>query len=243
MVTYPIALGPEFDLLLDDTEESLLGTTLHQQIIVTLVNGLSYFSVREHRTWLVGYQLKLLIPRRNGRGYYQPSPDVQVHPTLGNDHQAGSLNVTAVGPPALAIEVTSPSTAREHDLDTLSPRAKPAVYARCGISEYIVFDALGEEIPERMRAWRLGPNGLYVPWEPEADSRWHSALGVSFAPLNLLLRVWDSQGRLLPTHRELAEMLDARDRELRDRDRELHNRDREIAALREELRRLRGTSD
>jgi Uma2 family endonuclease len=229
MVTYPIALGPEFDLLLDDTEESLLGTTLHQQIIVTLVNGLSYFSAREHLSWLVGNQLTLLIPRRNGRGHYQPSPDGLVHPTLGADHQAGSLNVAAVDPPALTIEVTSPSTAREHDLDTLSPRAKPAVYARCGIPEYIVFDALGEVVPERMRAWRLGPAGLYVPWEPEADGRWHSALGISFAPLNLLLRVWDSQGHLLPTHRELAEMLDARDRE--------------IAALREELRRLRGTND
>jgi Uma2 family endonuclease len=233
MVTYPIALGPEFDLLVDDTEESLLGTTLHQQIIVALVNGLSYFSVRENLPWLIGNQLKLLIPRRDRPGTYQPSPDVLVHPTLGGDTQAGSLSVAEVGPPALTIEIASPSTARAHDLDTLSPRAKPAVYAQCGVEEYIVFDALGEVIPERMRAWRLGPTGIYVPWEPEEDGRWHSALGIAFAPLNLLLRIWDGAGRLLPTNRELAEMLDAREREL-------SARDREIAALREELRRLRG---
>jgi hypothetical protein len=41
MVTYQIALGPEFDLLPVDAEKALLGSPLHQLVIVTLFNRLT----------------------------------------------------------------------------------------------------------------------------------------------------------------------------------------------------------
>jgi Uma2 family endonuclease len=228
MVTYRIALGPELDWLPDDTEEALLGTTSHQGAIVILDTGVNYHKRRNKLPWLIGNQLKLIIPRRGG-GVYQPSPDILIHPTLG-DAQLSSLSIVEHGPPALVIEVTSPATARSHDLDTISHRAKPQAYEECGIPEYLVFDPLGEFIPDQIRAWRIGQEGGYDSWLPDPTTgRWHSALGISFAPQGIRLRVYDSEGALIPTMDELdtlAELAAAQAREL--------------TALRAELRRLRG---
>ena len=218
MVTYHIALGPELDWLMDDTEESLLGTTVHQGAIVVLDSSLNSHKRRAGLPWLIGNQLRLIIPRRDGKTY-QPSPDIIAHLTLG-DAQLTSLSVAEHGPPALAVEVTSPSTAREHDLNTISHRAKPQVYEECGIPEYLVFDPIGDFISDQVLAWRLGPDGQYESWLPDpATGRWHSALGISFAPQGLRLRVYDPDGNLIPTMDEL---------------------ENEIAALQVELRRLRG---
>lgn len=252
MVTHQIALGPEFDFLADDTEESLLGSTIHQDAIVAAQDSLRRHSRRQGLSWYVGNQLTMIIPREGGRPPYQPVPDLLVHTTLG-DPRPQSLAVAQVGPPALVLEVASPSTARAHDVDTINPRAKPQVYAACGIAEYLVFDALGEILGEQVRAWHLdpaaiGPGRRYVRWLPDERGHWVSAnLGVSFAPQGLLLRVYDAAGRLIQYSAELDGEIEARDRELalRDReltarDRELIARDRELAELRAELRRLRG---
>jgi len=228
MVTYRIALGPELDWLPDDTEESLLGTTAHQGAIVTLDNSLNYHKRRAGLPWLIGNQLKLIVPRRDGRTY-QPSPDIIVHPTLG-DVLLTSLAVAEHGPPALAIEITSPSTAREHDLNTISHRAKPQVYEECGIPEYLVFDPIGDFIPDQILAWRLKADGQYDSWLPDPTTgRWHSALGISFAPQGLRLRVYDADGNLIPTMDELATLREV-----------VEAQARENAELRAELRRLRG---
>jgi hypothetical protein len=86
--------------------------------------------------------------------------------------------------------------------------------------EYLVFDPIGDFIPDQVLARRLGPDGPYESWLPDpATGRWHSALGVSFAPQGLLLRVYDPDGSLIPTMDEL---------------------ENEIVALQAELRRLRG---
>lgn len=216
MVTRTIALAPELDWLADDTEESLLGTSLHQAAIVTLDTCLNHVRRRAGRPWFVGNQLKLIIPRRGERHPYQPSPDILVHANLPATDLT-SLNVQVYGPPTLVIEVASPATARSHDLDTLRPEAKPAAYAQAGIREYLVFDPVGELIPEQVRAWRLGPDNAYLPWPADpATGRWHSTLGVSFSPQASRLRVHDPDGNLVPTMDELED---------------------EIAALREALRR------
>lgn len=247
MVTYQIALGPEFDFLPDDTEESLLGSTIHQDAIVVAQDSLRRNSRRKGLPWYVGNQLTMIIPRHGGR-VYQPVPDLLVHTTLG-DVRPTSLSVALVGPPDFVLEVASPSTAMAHDVDTLDPRAKPQVYAACGIPEYFVFDPLGEILGVQVRAWRLdpasiAPQRIYVPWLPDARGHWVSTrLGVSFMPQGLLLRVYDSAGQLIQYSAELdslADELEARNRELAARDQELTARDRELAALRAEIRRLRG---
>jgi Uma2 family endonuclease len=225
MVTQLIALGPEFDHLPDDTEEMLVGATSHQGSINLLYDSLILCGPERGLPWLVGNQLTMIIPRKGGRGPYRPSPDILVHPTLG-DVERTSLNVADDGPPVLVIEVASPSTSRSVDLNLQSPTGKPGVYASIGVLEYLVFDPTGSLIADQIQAWRMGPGG-YEPWLPEADGRWHSrALGISFVPQGLRLRVYDQDGQLVPTIREIMEA--------RRRDAE------RVAALEAENRRLRG---
>ncbi len=134
MVTRTIALGPALDWLPDDTEESLLGTSIHQAVIVILDTCLNYFRRRAGLPWFVGNQLTLIIPRQGGREPYHSSPDIIVHANLPATDLT-SLNVQAYGPLALVIEIASPATAHSHDLDTLNPAAKPTAYAQAGIPE------------------------------------------------------------------------------------------------------------
>ena len=143
-----------------------------------------------------------------------PSPDIIVHPTLTNASRT-SLILTTDGPPALAIEVASPSTAWSSDLNLTDKRGKPGVYESIGIPEYLVFDPTSELLPEQIWARRLGPDG-YEPWEATAEGRWVSQAlgGISFARQGVLLRVYDQEGRLIPTSEEMADLLDERDRRI-----------------------------
>ena len=225
MSTSTFALGPEFDLLLDDTEESLVGASYHQGNMTQLYDGLILCGPERGLPWFVGNQIKLMIPRQGEHPAYQPSPDILVHPTLGEGERT-SLSLVDDGPPALIIEVASPSTAVDHDLNLMSPRGKPAVYERIGVSEYLVFDPIGQILPGQIRAWRRGARG-YEPWEPAGDGRWHSgALGIRFAPQGLWLRLYDQEGQLVSNIREMH--------------RERQRQDTELARLRAELHRLRG---
>jgi hypothetical protein len=239
MVTYRIALGPELDWLPDDTEESLLGNTVHQSAIVILHTGLDLHKSRLGLPWLVTNKLPLIIPRHDG-GTYQPAPDILVHPTLG-DALLDSLAVATQGSPALVMEITSPDTAYQHDLDTLNPQAKPLAYEQAAIPEYLAFDPIGDLIPEQIRAWHLGPDGHYTSWLPHPiTGRWHSALGISFAPQGLRLRVYDADGNLIPTVDESERVIEAQAHEMENQARRLEAQDDQIAALQAELRRLRG---
>ena len=240
-----VLLSPDLDWLPDDTEEALLGSMLHQRVIVSDVNSLTRVSKRGNLGWKIGNQLKLIIPREGGGRPYQPSPDIIVHTSpLVDDHQS-SLNINAYGPPALAIEVCSPThpaggcpAAYSHDLDTFNPAAKPSAYARAGIPEYLVFDPTGDIIPELVRAWRRGLGETYEPWLPDpATGRWHSALGISFAPRGVLLRVYDAAGAIVPDNDDMDDLLAALQAE---RERERAEAAARIAELEAQLRRQRG---
>jgi Uma2 family endonuclease len=215
------ALGPAFADLADDTEESVLGSSFHQDAIVDTYVSLKLHRRKHNLPWFIGNQTKLVIPRVVGPPY-QPSPDLLIHPTLGSFGRS-SLPIASFGPPALVIEVMSPATALSNDLSEIG---KLGAYAASGVTEYLAFDIFGDYIPEMVRAWRLGPTGAYVPWEPDTSRRWVSSLGISFAPEDGKLRVYDETGELIPSYEDLEEIAE--------------EREREIAALREELRRLRG---
>ncbi len=143
-----------------------------------------------------------------------PSPDIIVHPTLTNSSRT-SLILVSNGPPALAIEVASPSTAWSSDLNLTDQRGKPTAYEAIGIQEYIVFDPTAELLPDQIWARRMEPHG-YEPWGPTAEGRWVSQAlgGIAFAPQGMLLRVYDQTGRLVPTSDEMADLLDERDRQI-----------------------------
>src|SRR5262249_50450761 len=162
-----------------------------QRVIVSDVNSLTRYSRRAGLGWKIGNQLKLVIPRASGERPYQPSPDIIVHTATNLTERQPSLPLNVYGPPALALAIRSPPTALEHDSDPLNPQAKPSAYAKAGIPESLVFDPTGDILPELVRAWRAGQSGDYEPWLPNpATGRWHSALGINFAPQGTLLRVY-----------------------------------------------------
>jgi Uma2 family endonuclease len=246
MVTRTIALGPAFDNLADDTEETLVGSSFHQDTIADTYLSLKRYRRWRNLPWFIGNQTKLVIPRERREQPYQPSPDLMVYPNLGTDGRA-SIAVATFGPPALVIEVVSPSTALTSDLNFDSPGGKPRAYAAIGVAEYLTFDLFGEYIPEQIRAWRLDPAGLYIPWQADSPGYWTSALGISLAPQGRLLRIYDQEGMIIPNDEDMediaagrARLLTERDRQAVERDRVIAERDRQIAKLQAELRRLRG---
>jgi Uma2 family endonuclease len=224
-------LPAQFNHLDDDTEESVVGSSLHQDAITQLYVSLQLAS---HEQWLVSNQLTIVI-MREGALPYRPIPDLFVHMTARPAHRT-SLPIAMDGPPALIVEVASPTTV---DNDINIHTGKAGVYAEIGVAEYLVFDPTGEDLGTLVWARRAGPGG-FVPWEPDANGRWVSTVvGVSFAPVGALLRVYDRNGALVPLASEQAILLVQQERQLAENERQLAERDQRLAALEEELRRLK----
>lgn len=224
VVIRPITIGPEFDDLPDDTEETLLGSSNHQGAIVGAYDGLQICAQRRGLPWFVGNQLTLLIHQEGREQSRRIAPDLMVYPTLAIAEPI-TIAVALHGPPTLAIEIASPSTGMDNDVNLLRSDAKPQLYAGIGVEEYLVFDPTLEMLDAPIWAQHRGPDG-FTPWLADADGRWHSTLGVSFAPQGALLRVYDHEGHLVPLSTEFDAMLTAQDQRL--------------AELEVELRRLRG---
>jgi hypothetical protein len=159
----------------DDTEESVLGTDLHQTTITNLRWGINEvarvgLSPEQPARWRAFSQMALLDCVRPDGSLYRTYPDIFVYsrPIAAT---RGSLSVNVDGPPELIIEVLSEAT---YLTDLHLARGKGYSYAQAGVAEYLTLDYTGQYIPEGIRAWRL-VNGIYRPWEPEANGRWQSA--------------------------------------------------------------------
>jgi Uma2 family endonuclease len=238
VITRTFALGPEFDTLPNDTEETLVGSSLHQAAIVALYTSLQQCGPRRGLPWFVGNQIKLIIPREGG-GSYQPAPDILVHPTLSSGSRE-SLYVKADGPPVLIIEVASPPTAAERDTNLTSPAGKPSVYASIGVREYLVFDPSDDILGSPVWARRQGLDG-FVPWAPDGMGRWFSpSLGISFEPQGTLLRVYDQNDQLVRLTDEFADLTIEQAENIRELQRQMAAQEQRLAELEAEIRRLRG---
>jgi Uma2 family endonuclease len=158
----------------DDTEESILGSDLHQATITNLRWGINEVArgglpPGQPPPWQALSQIALLGCVRPDGSAYRTYPDVFVYPRPV-DPARGSLTLEVDGPPVLVIEVLSEAT-YEADLDLV--RGKGYSYARAGVGEYLALDPSGTFLPEGSRAWRL-VDGVYRPWSPDAAGRWHS---------------------------------------------------------------------
>ncbi len=234
-------LGPEYAAFTDDTEDSVVGSTYHQDAITVLSTSLKACGPGRGLPWYIGNQLRIILPRVNNRPL-NLSPDILIHPTLGNLGNRERLDTVTEGAPALVIEVASPSTYEDRDLQD-----KRDIYAHSGIAEYLVFDATAALIPAVLVGWQLGLDGRYQPWVANAAGRWQSRLGIAFQPQRPYLRVYDQDGVLVPTHEENQELRRQAETErrqaealLHEREQQLAERDAQLAALEAELRRLRG---
>ncbi len=195
--------------LRDDTEESVVGTPLHQIAISALADALTELRRARGYTWDVGRNLGFRgFPQPNGLPY-APKPDVVVHPRA---LPTGLTEVTlaAYGPPHLVVEIASRTTV-ENDMGT-----KATSYALGGVAEYLVADVSGEGLlgGELVVAWRLSPEGggTLTPWLPETDGRWHSVWGFALDVREQLVRVYTPEGAAVSTgyeHQLLQEEAEA----------------------------------
>ena len=210
----------------DDTEESVLGTDLHQTTITNLRWGINEVASL-HRApdlvvpWKALSQIALLGCVHRDGSAYRTYPDVFVY-LRAIERNRGSVTLEVDGPPALIIEVLSEST-YEADLDLV--RGKSYSYERAGVQECLTIDPTGEFLAQGIRAWHL-VQGRYLPWEPDANGRWQSdQIPIAIGLEGSLATVYTRDGRRMLREGEIE----------RERAREREERDR----LREELERLR----
>ncbi len=158
----------------DDSEESIVGTSLHQLTIRNLTFGTNEIAAQHTPPggpppWEALSQITLTGFQRQDGSRYKTMPDVFVYlKPIGR--RRGSVSVIVDGPPVLILEVLSDGT-YDHDLDLTAGKAYS--YARGGVREYLTLDPTGEFVPELGRGWRL-QDGIYVPWLPTSDGRWLS---------------------------------------------------------------------
>jgi hypothetical protein len=174
---FGVALAPSAALWPpDDTEESVLGTNLHQTAIIALrtgINEAAALATPEGAAvlWQAGGQTMVRDFRRPNGTSYTTLPDVFVYRKPWDDAR-GSLRVTTDGPPALIIEVLSEVT---YQADLNLERGKGYSYARAGVAEYLLLDPAYRFAPDGGVGWRLA-EGEYQPWRRESDGRWRSAV-------------------------------------------------------------------
>ncbi|MGI8912985.1 MAG: Uma2 family endonuclease [Chloroflexota bacterium] len=237
-----IALSPVMAWPPDDTEESVVGTNLHQEAIGTLKWGLNELASAlalpdGQQPWHAFMQTTIAGWRHSNGVPYTTLPDLYVY-RQALDLCRSSLSLELDGPPLLVIEVLSPITYRA-DLDL--EHGKGYSYARGGALEYLTLGPAGEFADyraEQGRAWRL-EGDVYRPWRPDRRGRWRSLrLGVVIGLEGVQVAVYDRHGRRQlhegEVHRELAR----RDEEIARRGEELARRDEELADLRRRLKEL-----
>lgn len=237
----------------DDTEESVVGTNLHQEAIRNLCSGLNEVAAGlaapdGRLPWHAYGQTTITGWRHSNGSSYTTLPDVYVY-RQAIDMRRSSLSLEDDGPPLLVIEVLSPTTYRA-DLDL--EHGKGYSYARGEVQEYLTLDPTGEFAsyrPEQGRAWRLA--GVYRPWRPDHRGRWRSEqLGVAIALEGAMVAVYGPDGRRQlregEVYRELAREVARREEEVARREEEQAARERaeaELARLRAEVERLRRERD
>ena len=200
----------------DDTEESVVGTDLHQETITNLRLGITEAAqlCREEGTsppWKVLSQTMLLGCLRPDGSAYRTLPDIFVyrHPV---DRTRPSVALTTDGPPVLILEVLSAST---YDSDLDIERGKGFSYAKAGVREYLALDPTATMVPEGGRGWRLAEGG-YRPWNRDADDRWSSEeIGVAFGFEGIMATVYTVEGRRIFRAGEVETEIDELRRRLR----------------------------
>ena len=165
-------------------------TDVHRDLMAMLRE---YFHADPH-VYISG---NLLLYYEEGNPRRSVAPDVFVVKGIPGDRRRIYKLWEEGQPPDVVFEVTSRSTRRE-DL-----RTKHDLYARLGVTEYFLFDPLGEYLRPPFQGYRLEQN-RYVPLRPAEDgSLWSTMLGLALHPRGEHLRLFDPESRRwLPTPQE-----------------------------------------
>lgn len=217
----------------DDTEESVMGTDLHQVAIFEAYGQLEQYASETAAdggaVWYVSSQVTVIVPLPHKSEPWHPKPDLFVVPGVPV-HARSSYDTRIEGPmPSFILEVASASTWHN------AVGEKNTLYSLTGVQEYLVFDPAQEHLKRPMRGWhRVGD--VWAEWAPvrrdEGTAVWESkVLGLAVRPDGHLVRFDHPRRGPLPLRRELSARLVEREQALAETRLQL-------AALQEELRRL-----
>lgn len=243
----------------DDTEESVMGSDLHQEAINESHAALFEYALATATSggpsWYVSTQVTMIATLPEREAPWRPKPDIFVVPGVAARSRT-SYDTRVEGPvPRFVMEVASESTWR-NDVGE-----KARLYALIGVEEYLVFDPAAEFLGEQVRAWHRA-GGRWQEWMPagtiNARPAWNSgSLGLAIQPEGLLPRFYHPERGVLPTRREIREQLRseqgarrvAEDRAAREEaarrvaEEQAARLRRELEAARAELARLRAQSE
>ncbi len=198
MVTTPLPLPPAPAVPAVFYPESdgqpVAETDVHRTLMFELIGMLQAFFRADPHVYISG---NLFLYYQEGNPRQVVAPDVFVAQGVRN-HQRRIYKLWEEGVvPAVVFELTSHST-RGEDL-----HSKYDLYERLGVTEYFLFDPLGEYLRPPLRGHRL-EQGQYRPLPPAEDgSLWSAVLGLALHERGEQLRLYDPAGqRWLPTPQE-----------------------------------------
>ncbi len=159
--------------------------------------------LRRHRAeqrlrWYIGSELWVTLPRP-GMANLDTAPDLFV--AEGDTHSRTSWNIREEGQaPRFVLEVV---TGASWDRDT---QEKRAIYELMGVEEYAVFAPRRNDGGPKLLGYHRGVFGQWQVWRAEAGGLRSRALGGLLLKVveaeGTVLRLYDTQGRLLPSDDE-----------------------------------------
>jgi Uma2 family endonuclease len=191
---------PREDVVYPESDGKPMGeTAFHVEAILLLFQALMDLLAGRKDAY-VAADMFLYYEQGNPRAV--KAPDVMVIFGVDNHKRRTFKTWVERAVPTVIFEVSSDETYQE-DL-----HGKRALYQRLGVSEYFLFDPLGDCLDPRLQGFRL-EDGQYVALVPEADGGLTSVqLRARLVPEDDMLRLIDLRtGQPIPTAREQSERL------------------------------------
>ena len=196
MPTLPLAPAGAEVFYPESDGQPVAETDVHRTLMFELIGMLQAFFRAGPHVYISG---NLFLYYQEGDPRQVVAPDVFVVPGIP-DQPRRIYKLWEEGVvPTVVFELTSRSTRRE-DL-----RTKYDLYERLGVTEYFLFDPLGEYLQPPCRGYRWR-QGRYRPLPVAEDgSLWSAALGLALHVRGEQLRLYDpARQRWLPTPQEEA---------------------------------------